>query len=129
MLFHKDVFLDFETDITFLSIYFQVLGLIFFALGLFIRFGSAVYDKYVDSVKKNIEESASQSGLGTVDLSSFELSSILLGLALAFIFFGLFILAISFLGCCGACYRIKCLLTVVSTFSMSNTVFTKRTKF
>lgn len=92
------------------NILFLILGLTFFGIGLFIRFGSSILNNYIDGVKKNIEQSSASSGLGTIDLSSFDLSDILLGLALGFIFFGLFLIIISVFGCCGGCCKIKTLL-------------------
>ncbi|XP_053408373.1 tetraspanin-4-like [Mercenaria mercenaria] len=93
------------------NIFFLVIGLAFFALGLFVRFGSSVINDYVDSAKKSIEDSVSGiSTFGTIDLSSFDVTEMLRGVALGLIFTGLFLAIITFLGCCGGCCNVKCML-------------------
>jgi len=74
----------------------------------------------VDSVKTQLEESASDSGVGTVDLSNFDISELLFGIALGLIFFGLFLIIITILGCCGACCKIKFMLIAVSISFCNN---------
>ncbi|XP_060607728.1 tetraspanin-16-like [Ruditapes philippinarum] len=92
------------------NIFFLIIGLVFFALGMFVRFGTAILNDYVDGVKESLESSAGSSGFGTVDLSNFDISDLLFGVALALIFFGLFLIIISVLGCCGGCCKIKFML-------------------
>nr|AMB43016.1 CD63 [Paratapes undulatus] len=92
------------------NVLFLILGLVFFGLGLFIRFGSSILNKYVENVKDSIEQSSGSAGFGTVDLSSFDITDLLSGVALGLIFFGLFLTIISVLGCCGGCCKIKCML-------------------
>ncbi|XP_053408370.1 tetraspanin-16-like isoform X2 [Mercenaria mercenaria] len=92
------------------NIFFLVIGLVFFSLGLFVRFKSAVINDYVDGVKESLETSASSSGFGKVDLSSFDLTDLLFGVALGLIFFGLFLIIVTVLGCCGGCCKIKFML-------------------
>lgn len=92
------------------NIFFLLIGLVFFALGLFVRFGSEVINGYVDTVKAQLENSASSSGFGTIDLSSFDLTELLSGVAIGLIFFGLFLIIITVLGCCGGCCKIKLML-------------------
>ncbi|XP_052806906.1 tetraspanin-1-like [Mya arenaria] len=92
------------------NLFFLLLGLALFAAGLFVRFGSEVLNEYVDTVKAELEKSASTAGLGTVDLSGLNLSDMLFGVALGLIFFGIFLIVISVLGTCGSCCKLKILL-------------------
>ncbi|KAH3868317.1 tetraspanin-1-like isoform X2 [Dreissena polymorpha] len=92
------------------NIIFLLLGIALFALGLFVRFGSSILNGYLDTVKKSLQESASATGAGTVDLSTLDITGLLFGVALGLIFFGLFLTIIAFLGCCGGCCKFKVLL-------------------
>ncbi|KAL4229535.1 Tetraspanin [Mactra antiquata] len=92
------------------NIFFLLIGLAFFGLGLFLRFGSAIINDYIDSVKQQLEASATDSTVGTLDLSNFDISEMLFGLALGLIFFGLFLIIITVFGCCGGCCKIKWML-------------------
>lgn len=92
----------------------QLIGLVFFALGLFVRFGSAIINDYIDDVKAQLEASSSSSGFGSIDLSGFDITDLLFGVALGLIFFGLFLIIITVLGCCGGCCKIKFMLIGVS---------------
>lgn len=89
----------------------------FFALGLFVRFGSSVINGYIDSVKESLQNAGDDTGVGTVDLSQFDITELLLGIALGLIFFGLFLIIVTILGCCGACCKIKFMLIGVSIIS------------
>lgn len=91
-----------------INIIFLVLGLVFFAGGLFIRFGSSVLDNIFKGVLNNLESSLRSSGFGDIDLSgNFSITDLLSGLAIGFIVFGLILVLITLLGCCGGCYKIR----------------------
>lgn len=92
-----------------------MIGLLFFAAGLFLRFGSSVINTIIDDVKNSVQNSLdSLSTFGTVDLSGFDITEALLGIALTLIFLGLFLSIVTFLGCCGGCCNVKCMLVTVS---------------
>ncbi|KAL3886985.1 hypothetical protein ACJMK2_026941 [Sinanodonta woodiana] len=91
------------------NIFFLIIGLIFLAGGLLIKFGSSLYKSALDSVEKSIEKSISDTGGGTVDVN-LDLGSITEPVAYSLIGVGVFVVLICFFGCCGACYRIKVLL-------------------
>ena len=102
-------------DIFFLS---QILGFVLFAGGLFVRFGSSVLNQFVNDAITNLEKSLQSAGYGNVDISSnFSLSDVLLSVAIALIVFGLFLVILSMMGCCGGCYLIVALLVLVSIVS------------
>lgn len=93
------------------NVLFLLTGLAFFALGMLLRFGSSLINKYIDEVKKSLQTAASATG-SNLDLSGFDLKNLLFGVALGFIFFGLFLCILTILGCCGACCKIKNVLLV-----------------
>lgn len=90
------------------NIIFLVLGLVFFAGGLFIRFGSSILDNLVKGVLESIESSLKDAGYGDVDVSSnFSITDLLFGVAIGFIVFGLVLVIITVFGCCGGCCKIQ----------------------
>ncbi|KAK3594616.1 hypothetical protein CHS0354_015007 [Potamilus streckersoni] len=91
------------------NILFTIIGLIFVAGGLFLKFGSSVYKGALASVESSIKQSIYNTGGGNVDIN-LDLGSVTEPVAFAFIGLGLFILVICFLGCCGACYNFPVLI-------------------
>jgi len=90
---------------------------------MFVRFGTKELEGYVDSIKDSLEQSASASGAGTVDLSGLNISDMLFGLALGLIFFGLFLVIVSVLGCCGSCCKLKVMLITVRKWFIRRLIF------
>ena len=103
------------------NILLQVLGCILFAGGLFVRFGSAILNQLISGVIKNLESALSSSGFGEVDLSStFNISELLFGVAIGLICFGLFLVIVTVVGCCGSCYKFRVLIIIVSIHTERN---------
>jgi hypothetical protein len=94
----------------------QIVGLSVFAGGLFLRFGDSAGDRIVDGKASHIERSLNSSGFGLVELDV-NWSSVLFETALILTFCGLGIIIVTVLGCCGACYVIKCMIISVSSIS------------
>ncbi|VDI21317.1 Hypothetical predicted protein [Mytilus galloprovincialis] len=112
-----------------LNIIFLIIGLVIFALGMVLKFGFEKIKPYLDdalnTVKGGISEIMKTSGnLGAPTLSANDLKeidelveiaeSILKDVAIALIIVGSVMLVIVLLGCCGACYKIKIFLFLVS---------------
>ncbi|KAJ8316416.1 hypothetical protein KUTeg_006430 [Tegillarca granosa] len=95
-----------------INILFLILGLIFFVVGMLVRFGDSVLKQYYQPVLNSLESSLNNSGYINVDFSSFSLSDLVGGLAIFLIVFGVILLIITFLGCCGACIKQQVLLVI-----------------
>ena len=94
---------------------FQLIGLAFFAGGLFVRFGDSIINGYVNNIIDSLEASISASGFTSIDINSlFSMTDILYGVAVGMICFGLFLLIITILGICGGCCNIRVMLIIVS---------------
>lgn len=96
-----------------INILFLLIGLAFFAGGLFVRFGSSVIDGYISNIIDSLEKSINSSGFTDIDIKSlFSLTDILYGVAVGLICFGLFLLIITILGICGGCCNIRVMLII-----------------
>lgn len=89
---------------------FQILGLVFFALGLVCLVGESMLKPYYQSVLDTLKAQLEANNFGTIDLSSFNISALIGGLGYFFVGLGLFLLIITILGCCGACCKVKFML-------------------
>ncbi|KAK3594613.1 hypothetical protein CHS0354_015004 [Potamilus streckersoni] len=98
--------------IVIINIFFILLGFIFSAIGIFLFVGKDFIKQYLDVVKKALEEAASSTGQGSVTIDLDQIFTIFQSLAAAFLCFGIFMLVISFLGCCGACCKFKVALII-----------------
>lgn len=96
-----------------INILFLLIGLAFFAAGLFARFGSSIIDGYVSTIIDSLESSISSSGFGDIDINSiFSITDILYGVAVGLICFGLFLIIITVLGICGGCCNVRVMLII-----------------
>ncbi|KAL3886987.1 hypothetical protein ACJMK2_026943 [Sinanodonta woodiana] len=93
------------------NIFFIIVGLLFLAVGLFLKFGSDLYKGQLKQVEEAIEKASKNSGAGEIDIT-LDLGSIVEPVSYTLIGIGVLILAICIFGCCGACYKIKCLLVI-----------------
>ncbi|KAK3594615.1 hypothetical protein CHS0354_015006 [Potamilus streckersoni] len=87
----------------------RIVGLFFLAVGLFLKLGSDLYKGQLKQVEEAIESASKNSGAGEIDIT-LDLGSIVEPVAYTLIGIGVLVLAICIFGCCGACYKIKCLL-------------------
>ncbi|KAL3886984.1 hypothetical protein ACJMK2_026940 [Sinanodonta woodiana] len=98
--------------IVFFNILFIIFGFIFTAIGIFLFVGKDFIKQYLDVVKKALEQAATSTGQGSVTIDLDQIFTIFQSLAAAFLCFGIFMLVISFLGCCGACCKFKAALMI-----------------
>ena len=96
---------------------FQLLGLVFVILGFILRFGRVLYEPFLQTGIDQIKKVVTDTPLASFDTSDLDLGAVVQSLAIGLIVGGLFLCAISFVGCCGACYKIDCLLWIVSMLS------------
>ncbi|KAK3587689.1 hypothetical protein CHS0354_042474 [Potamilus streckersoni] len=94
-----------------LNIIFLAAGFGFFISGVVIRFGSGSYKTELKPIEDSIETSLMKSGFGSKDINV-DLGPILQPVALILIGFGVLIIVMCFLGCCGSCHKIHSLLIV-----------------
>lgn len=96
-----------------INILFLLIGLAFFAGGLFVRFGDDIINGYVSSIIDQLEASIAASGFTSIDINSlFSMTDILYGVAVGMICFGLFLLIITILGICGGCCNVRIMLII-----------------
>ena len=93
---------------------FQLLGIVFVILGFILRFGRVLYEPFLQTGIDQIKKVVTDTPLASFDTSDLDLGAVVQSLAIGLIVGGLFLCAISFVGCCGACYKIDCLLWIVS---------------
>ncbi|OWF55408.1 CD63 antigen-like [Mizuhopecten yessoensis] len=92
------------------NLLFLVIGLVFFILGFFCKFGNDTLKGYYEGALASLSTSLSDSGFGTVDLSSFDITEVIGTLGIAFIAIGTILLVITVFGFIGACCKIRCML-------------------
>ena len=98
-----------------LFIYLQLLGFVLVVLGFILRFGRALYEPFLQTGIDAIKKVVTDTPLANFDTNNLDLGNVVQALAIGLIVGGLFLCCISFIGCCGACYKIDCLLWLVST--------------
>ena len=98
-----------------MTLHFQLVGLAIAAVGFILRFGKSIWEPVlregIRALKKVGEDTKLQQNLDTDNL---DLGQIISGLAIGLLVGGLVLCVLSFLGCCGACYKINVVLWVVS---------------
>lgn len=98
--------------LTVVNVVFLLLGLVFVILGFILRFGRVLYEPFLQTGIDQIKKVVTDTPLAGFDTSDLDLGAVVQSLAIGLIVGGLFLCAISFVGCCGACYKIDCLLWV-----------------
>ncbi|XP_056011129.1 tetraspanin-1-like isoform X2 [Ostrea edulis] len=93
-----------------INIIFLILGLVFLAAGMICLVGESILKPFYQSVLDSLESQLESNNYGTVDFSSFSLSSLIGGLGYFFVGLGLFLIIITIIGCCGACCKVKYML-------------------
>ena len=93
---------------------FQLLGFVLVILGFILRFGRVLYEPFLQTGIDQIKKVVTDTQLASFDTSNLDLGAVVQSIAIGLIVGGLFLCAVSFLGCCGACYKIDCLLWLVS---------------
>ena len=92
---------------------FQIFGVVCLGGGLFLKFGQNVTINFILPVLKGVAAAASQSGQ-TVNINQADILEVFDVAAYLLIGIGAFMLFVGFLGCCGACCDVKCMLGLVS---------------
>jgi len=96
-----------------INILFMLIGLAIAVAGFILRFGKSIYgpilDKGLEAMQKVLDDNSS---LSTFAVDSVDLGEVLKSLAIGLIIGGLFLVGISFFGCCGACCKIDMMLWV-----------------
>ena len=109
----------------FISQSFQLIGLAVAAVGFILRFGKALWE---DALKTGInllkKVGDDTQLLQNLDTDNLDIGSIVQTLAIGLIVGGLVLCVISVVGCCGACYKIKIMLWIVSFLITVNPLFT-----
>lgn len=67
----------------------------------------------MDVAEQQLTKTISSTGIGTTDGVELDMNELLLTISIVLIAIGFVLMAMTFLGCCGACYKIKCLLKTV----------------
>jgi hypothetical protein len=67
-----------------------------------------------DTIKSALKALASNTGNSNDGIQDFSISEFLDGIGMAFIISGCVLLFLSFCGCCGACYKFRTLIFIVS---------------
>ena len=102
---------------------FQLVGLAIAAVGFILRFGKTIWEPVLREGIRALKKVGDDTQLlQNLDTDNLDLGEIISGLAIGLIVGGLVLCALSFLGCCGACYKISVVLWVVSTYFMINII-------
>ncbi|KAK2155336.1 hypothetical protein LSH36_242g01033 [Paralvinella palmiformis] len=93
------------------NVVFQLLGVILLVIGIILKTGWVLLDKYVFPLLGSGDDTTTQSSIGDVSITD-SLSGALASSSYVFIGLGIFILVAGFLGCAGACCKIRTLLII-----------------
>lgn len=96
--------------LTIINVVFLLLGFVLVVLGFILRFGRALYEPFLQTGIDAIKKVVTDTPLANFDTNNLDLGNVVQALAIGLIVGGLFLCCISFIGCCGACYKIDCLL-------------------
>ena len=110
-----------------MTIIFQIVSLCLIAGGVIAYKASEIdFIKTVEeSIKTALETLSSSTGSTNVSpIENFSISELLGGIALGCIIAGSILLCLSFFGCCGACYKFRTLIFLVSICSLSKQIKT-----
>jgi hypothetical protein len=91
----------------------QILGIVFFGGGLFLKFGQTILMSALSPMLSSALAQASAAGVSVGSISDF--GGIFDIAAYVLIALGAFSLVVAVLGCAGACCSVKVLLAIVST--------------
>ena len=83
-------------------------------LGLILRFGRVLYEPFLQTGIDSIKKVVTDTDLANFDTTDLDLGAVVQSIAIGLIVGGLFLCAVSFIGCFGACYKVDCLLWLVS---------------
>ena len=108
------IFLWFLWHGLYLTLHFQLVGLAIAAVGFILRFGKTIWEPVLREGIRALKRVGEDTKLLHLDTDNLDLGQIITGLAIGLIVGGLVLCVLSFLGCCGACYKINVVLWVVS---------------
>ncbi|WAR05009.1 hypothetical protein MAR_020378 [Mya arenaria] len=96
-----------------INLIFLLVGLAITAVGFILRYGYSVYKPFLDFSLKALQKTLDDTNLGTgLDIENVDIGQVMLSLALGLIIGGLVLVALSFMGCCGACCKFKLFLWI-----------------
>ncbi|KAL3885724.1 hypothetical protein ACJMK2_025769 [Sinanodonta woodiana] len=92
-----------------INLVFLLVGIGLLVLGLIVRFGQKIYKPLLDETLK-ILETTGQKVSNDFKFNADELGNILLSLSVGLIVAGIILSIFTLFGCCGGCYKNKCML-------------------
>lgn len=93
-----------------INIVFLLVGLALTVVGFILRFGRTLYDPFLVIAKQKLKNALASTSIESYDVDSVDIGEILEGMAIGLIVGGIFLVCISFFGCCGACCKSEILL-------------------
>ncbi|KAL4229066.1 hypothetical protein ACF0H5_012105 [Mactra antiquata] len=94
------------------NILFLLIGLGLMVVGFILRFGRSVYEPVLESGMDLLDKLLTDTKIGTYAVKDIDIGEAMSSLAIGFIIGGLILVALSFLGCCGACCKISIILWI-----------------
>lgn len=80
------------------------------SLGFVLRYGKKLYEPFLEFGILQMKKVLKDTLLADFDVNSINLGEMMTSVSVGLIAGGLALFILAFLGCCGACYRIRCLL-------------------
>lgn len=93
-----------------INIVFLLAGLALAALGFVLRYGKTLYEHFLDDGIAQLKNVLQDTKLESFDVDSINLGEVMKSISIGLIVGGLALFTLAMLGCCGACYTIKCML-------------------
>ncbi|ESO96337.1 hypothetical protein LOTGIDRAFT_239323 [Lottia gigantea] len=97
--------------ITVFNLIFALIGIILLALGVIVKVNSPILDNLISAAQTQFQNAVSGAGFN-LDMSQFDLYTLVGGMAIAFIALGCFFFVVGTLGVLGACCKVRILLIV-----------------
>ncbi|XP_052803805.1 tetraspanin-3-like [Mya arenaria] len=95
-----------------INILFSVVGIALLVVACLVRFGSGVFDSYLEDGYTEFKLAVEIATKGKLDISGLDIGDIVGDAAIAFIVIGAFFFVLGIFGCCGAICKAKSLLVI-----------------
>ncbi|XP_053408746.1 tetraspanin-18-like [Mercenaria mercenaria] len=93
-----------------INIVFLLIGLAITVCGFILRYAKALYEPFLETGMNQLQKVLTETNLASFKVTDIDIGEVVMSLAIGLIIGGLVLVGISFLGCCGACCKVRFML-------------------